>query len=271
MDEETARTLLSQIDQPTHPELQELQQTAIDSVETVLADAGMPLQEEVCRRLSYTFYYDWETDDPDYVLLVQDPGNLHQRHLSELRPHNPLAGECPARQQISVYRAFGQSWLTGRNADFSEQFLGTLANHGLISLSDSWERYVTSGQLYQDFYLGDVVKYRVDGFGTAAERTSYQTLLTTELQELDPNLVITFGGNAWSTIRRHARPQPVVETDADSESVMDIHGVLHRINEPIETYLLPLAHMSSQVWWRFPPAEYLSRLSDALATWRQQQ
>lgn len=62
-----------------------------------------------------------------------------------------------------------------------------------------------------------------------------------------------------------------METAADSESVMDIHGVLHRITEPVETYLLPLAHMSSQVWWRFPPEEYLSRLSDALATWRQQQ
>lgn len=193
MEKETARSLLSQIDEPAHPELRELQQTATERVESILMEDGMPCREEVCRRLSYTYYYDWETDDPDYVLLVQDPGNLQKRHLSELRPQNPLAGECTAREQIAIYRAFGQSWLTGRNADFTERFLEALSDHELISLPDGWERYVTSGDLYRDFYLGDVVKYRVDGFGSSAERTSYESFLATELRELDPELIITFG------------------------------------------------------------------------------
>ena len=103
MDETTARKLFSEIDKPTEPTLRELQQTAIGSVETVLSDTGFRTREEVSRRLSYTFYYDWETDDPDIVLLVQDPGNLHERHPSELRPQNPLAGESSARDQIGVY------------------------------------------------------------------------------------------------------------------------------------------------------------------------
>ncbi|GAA0507744.1 Uracil DNA glycosylase superfamily protein [Halorubrum aquaticum] len=264
MDETTARKLLSEIDEPTQPALQELQETAIDSVETVLSDAGFPIREEVCRRLSYTYYYDWETDDPDIVLLVQDPGNLHERHLSELRPHNPLAGECSPREQIGVYREFGKSWLTGRNADFTERFFETLASHGLISLPNGWHHYVASGDFYRDFYLGDVVKYRVDGFGTAAERASYQSLLERELRALDPELVITFGGNAWPALRRSTTPVPVVDTNADPDSIMSIHGTLHQISKPIDAHVLPLAHMSGQVWWRFPPDEYISRLSEAL-------
>ncbi|WP_245810847.1 uracil-DNA glycosylase family protein [Halorubrum halodurans] len=264
MDETTARKLLSEIDKPTEPTLQELQETAIGSVETVLSDAGFPIREEVSRRLSYTYYYDWETDDPDIVLLVQDPGNLHERHLSELRPQNPLAGECSARDQIGVYREFAKSWLTGRNADFSERFFETLARHDLISLPNGWHQYVDSGQFYRDFYLGDVVKYRVDGFGVADERASYQHLLERELRALNPELVITFGGNAWPALQRSTTPEPVVDTDADPESIMSIHGTLHRISEPVNTHVLPLAHMSGQVWWRFPPDEYISRLSEAL-------
>ena len=270
MDETVARKILSEIDEPTEPTLRELQQTAIGEVGTVLSEAGFSVQDEVARRLSYTYYYDWETDDPDIVLLVQDPGNLHERHLSELRPYNPLAGECSARDQIGVYREFAKSWLTGRNADFSERFFETLASHGLISLPNGWHQYVDSGQFYRDFYLGDVVKYRVDGFGVAAERASYRQLLERELQALDPELVITFGGNAWPALRRSTAPEPVVETDAHPESIMSIHGTLHRISEPIDTHVLPLAHMSGQVWWRFPPDEYISRLSKALEILKRQ-
>mgnify|MGYP005864382449 CR=1 FL=1 len=263
MDETVARKLFSEIDEPTEPTLQELQQTAIDNVNTVLSDAEFPTQEEVSRRLSYTFYYDWETDDPDIVLLVQGPGNLHERHLSELRPHNPLAGECSARDQIAVYREFAKSWLTGRSADFSERFFETLARHDLISLPNGWHQYVDSGQFYRDFYLGDVVKYRVNGFGANAERVSYQHLLERELRALDPELVITFGGNAWPALRRSTAPDEAAGL-VDPESIMAIHGTLHRISEPIDTHVLPLAHMSGQVWWRFPPDEYISRLSKAL-------
>jgi hypothetical protein len=52
--------------------------------------------------------------------------------------------------------------------------------------------------------------------------------------------------------------------DADPESIMSIHGTLHWISGPVSTYVLPLVHMSGQVWWRFPPDEYISRLSEAL-------
>ncbi|AOW79813.1 hypothetical protein HTSR_0620 [Halodesulfurarchaeum formicicum] len=268
MDESTAQTLLSRIDTPSNPELQQLQQQAIDNVEEVLSDVGMAYSEELCRRLSYTYYYDWETDDPDYVLLVQDPGNLQERHLSELRPENPLTGNWTARKQISVYRAYGQSWLTGRNADFSERFFGTLADHGLISLPNGWEDYINSGALYRDFYLGDVVKYRVDGFGSSAERSSYEALLEGELKALDPELIFTFGGNAWSALRRYTYPQPVESTGAEPESIMSIHGVLHHIDNPVNAYVLPLAHMSGQVWWRFPPDEYISQLNKAIKIWK---
>ena len=104
----------------------------------------------------------------------------------------------------------------------------------------------------------------VDGFGAAAERVSYENLLERELRALDPELVITFGGNAWPALRRSTTPVPVMETDADPGSIMSIHGTLHEISDPIDAHVLPLAHMSGQVWWRFPPDEYISRLSAAL-------
>lgn len=144
-----------------------------------------------------------------------------------------------------------------------------LAQHGLTSLPSGWHQYVASGQFYHDFYLGDVVKYRVDKFGMTEERVSYHALLEDEFQALDPDLVFTFGGNAWPALRRHTLPEPVVETDANPESVLDIHGTLHRISNPVDTYVLPLAHMSGQVWWRFPPDDYIARLSDALQTFTQ--
>jgi len=52
MDEKTARDILSRIDQPTQHELQALQETAIDAVESVLSEAGFPGRPEVSRRLS---------------------------------------------------------------------------------------------------------------------------------------------------------------------------------------------------------------------------
>ncbi|MFC6890994.1 hypothetical protein [Halorubrum trueperi] len=54
-----------------------------------------------------------------------------------------------------------------------------------------------------------------------------------------------------------------MDTDVDPDSTMTTHGILHRTSDPIDTHVLLLAHMSGQVWWQFPPDEYISRLSEA--------
>lgn len=264
-----AQKILRQTDDPQHPLLRELLEKAVDESESVLRTSNIEdVSEDVIRRLSYTYYYDWETDDPDYMLLVQDPGNLHERHLDELRGSNPLGEGCSLRDQIRVYRQFGKSWLTGRNADFSERFFGTLDAFGLVDIGGDWSEYIRSETMYEDFYLGDVIKYRTDGFGRRAEEVSVNRYLSKEIQSLDPDIVFTFGGNAWSAIRGHTDPRAVVDVRKNPEKMMEIHGVLHRIETPTDTYVLPLSHMSGQVWWRFPPDEYIERLESALAEWK---
>lgn len=265
----TARRLLKRMDNPDDPKLQSLQSDAKDHVEEVARASGIFPDTHAVRRLSYTYYYDWKVDDPDIMLLVQDPGNLHERHIQELQPENPLEGGCTRRDQVSIYRQFAKSWLTGRNADFSEKFFGTFEEHGLINLGYNWEEYINSEQIFQDFYLGDVVKYRVDGFGRSAERKSYSKFLEEEIRSLDPTLIITFGSNAWDSLRRETDPTLAIDSKADPSKMLEIHGDLHSIANPIDSFVLPLSHMSGQVWWRFPPEEYLKRLDTALETWTQ--
>lgn len=259
--ESMARGLLDEIDDPAAPDLRELQRDAMAATRDVLAAADIhKVSEGVIRRLSYTYYFDWETDDPEYMLLVQDPGSLQERHLEELRGSNPLADGCSKRDQIQVYRAFGESWLTGRNSDFSKQFFGALAGFGLIDLGAGWEGYITSGQLYHDFYLADVVKYRADGFGTRVEDVSYDQYLRREIEALDPEIIFTFGGSAWSALRRNMVPKPVADDHIDPSKMLDIHGVVHDVETPVETTIIPLSHMSGQVWWRYPPEDYIAEL-----------
>ena len=259
--ESMARRVLDDIDDPAHPVLRELHGDAMAATREVLDDADVPdVSEGVIRRLSYTYYFDWETDDPEYMLLVQDPGSLQQRHLEELRDSNPLADGCSKRDQIQIYRAFAKSWLTSRNSDFAEQFFGVLEEFGLIDLGADWETYISSGGLYQDFYLADVVKYRADGFGIRDEDVSYDQYLEEEIETLDPDIIFTFGGNAWSALRRNMDPEPLTDDHIDPSRMLDIHGVVHDVETPVETTIIPLSHMSGQVWWQYPPEDYIAEL-----------
>lgn len=155
----------------------------------------------------------------------------------------------------------------GRNADFSERVLTALADAGLLDLGSDWQTYIETEQFFRDIYLGDVVKYRTDGFGRAAERVSYAEFLEDELRALAPSLVFTFGGNAWRTVRREMEPETVQPFGGDPDSIMQVHGTLHRVTTPIDTFVLPLSHMSGQVWWRFPPEAYIDRLRTGVDRW----
>ncbi|MDB9235618.1 hypothetical protein [Halorubrum ezzemoulense] len=50
----------------------------------------------------------------------------------------------------------------------------------------------------------------------------------------------------------------------DPEIIMFMYRNFYRISESVNTYVLLLAYMSGQVWWGFPPHEYILRLSKAL-------
>lgn len=109
----------------------------------------------------------------------------------------------------------------------------------------------------------------MDGFGKRAESVSYAEFLDAELRHLEPSLIFSFGGNAWNSVSRELNPRPVGQTNADRSKMMDIHGVLHRVESPIDSYVLPLSHMSGQVWWRFPPVEYIDRMQRGIEHWQE--
>jgi len=121
--------------------------------------------------------------------------------------------------------------------------------------------------MFQDVYLGDVVKYRVDGFGRSAERKSYAKFLEEEIEALDPDLLITFGSNAWDALRRETGPSAVRNSARFTGENVGYPRNTPSISDPIDTFVLPLSHMSGQVWWRFPPSDYIGRLDSALQLW----
>lgn len=261
-------SFVRRIENPDDERLRTLLADAMKKTRERLQRFDVPeLEERLIRRLAYTYYYDWENDDPRFLFVVQDPGNLQRRHLDELDRFR----DAPSiREQIQGYRRFATTWLINRrNADFSERFLGTLHTAGLIDIRNSWSEYVASEQFFDDIYLGDVVKYRTDGFGKRAERASFQSFLDTELRAIDPDLIVAFGGNAWSTLRRELAAKSVDDPDIDDGKIMQAHGHVYNTENTVETSIIPLGHMSGQVWWRFPPDEYIDRLQKGVERWKE--
>jgi len=59
--------------------------------------------------------------------------------------------------------------------------------------------------------------------------------------------------------------------DVDPDRITGIHGTLHRADVPVETLVLSLSHTGGQVRWRFPPKDYVDRLTAGTERWRELQ
>lgn len=82
--------------------------------------------------------------------------------------------------------------------------------------------------------------------------------------QIDPSAIFVFGSSAWGTARRFLKPRPVDPPVRDESSIIKTHGELHHAESYADAFVVPLSHMSGQVWWRFPPEEYIHRLDAAL-------
>ena len=257
----------SRIANPEEPELQNLSKIARSSVEEKLSDWGLTeIPEHTIRNLSFTYYHDWEHDDPDNMLLIQDPGPLYDRHRGEVQAFRDLGPDPEPTDLVSLHRRFAISWLVQRNADFAEQFVDVCAQHGIATPRSDWDEYIAGGDFFDDFYLADVVKYRTDSHTHQQRLASYREFLREELQSIDPDVLFVFGGDAWSLVLSEMNPTLRERIDVDRSKVTDVHGFPFQVNFPIKTTVVPLVHFSGRVFHSLLRNSYFDYLDEGLSS-----
>lgn len=263
------------LDRIEHPEprtLEQLRDKAIQNVKETLPNRSVDVHDPaVFRKLAFTYYYDWESDDPSYMMVSEDPGGIQSRHTSDLIDFAELSGDDPL-EQVSIYRDFASRWLGSDNTRFAESFFGACADGGLIGFDQSARAYARSGAFFDDFYLTDVNKYRASA-STSREIGSLTAYFTApELRTADPDLIFAFGNDAWDVLSRELALTPV-EADhnpAPDAGITAIDGHLYRSQRLIETHVVPLLHMSGQAFGaQRSPSEYADRVAQAVRTWKQ--
>lgn len=255
------------IAEPSHPQMQTLQRQAQETVTDRLAQYDIEsVPDHVLQQLTYTYYHDWETDDPSYVFLLEDPGTPGEHVIHEISAYADLGADPDIWDTIAIDRRFGARWLaTNRYTDFTSEFITLCEAAGLIETAHPWWRYLLGGHFFDDFYMGDVVKYRAPSVGSGDVRVSFTEYLYDEVEALDPELIFAFGKRAWETVRDNLLAEPTAEAPA-SQSVLDVHGVLHQTKRPPKTYVLPLGHMSPNFRGaQLPHAEYMEGLERGLS------
>jgi len=256
---------VNRIAEPEHPELQNLADEARNGVREALTDWGWTNPDDVTvRNLSFTYYHDWEHDDPDCMFLIQDPGPVYDRHRQEFEAIRNLDPAADPLELVSLHRRFATSWLIQRNADFAEKFLTACARNGYADVDNDWERYVENGGFFDDFYLTDVIKYRIGDHDTPHHRASYRGYLADELRHVEPELLFVFGGDAWGVVRSAMDPTPLVDIDGDASKVTDAHGYPFRVTSPAETVAVPLVHFSGRIYHSLLRDSYFDYLSEGL-------
>ena len=263
---------LDRIEHPAPRTLEQLRDKAIQNVKETLPNRSVDVHDPaVFRKLAFTYYYDWESDDPSYMMVSEDPGGIQSRHTSDLIDFAELSGDDPL-EQVSIYRDFASRWLGSDNTRFAESFFGACADEGLIGFDQSARAYARSGEFFDDFYLTDVNKYRASA-STSREIGSLTAYFTApELHTADPDLIFAFGNDAWDVLSRELALSPV---EADHNPTPDagitaIDGHLYRSQRLIETHVVPLLHMSGQAFGaQRSPNEYADRIKQAVRIWKQ--
>lgn len=264
-------TFIQDIEHPDDPTLQQALSEACNSTREKLQQMGFTSPEEwLVRKVAFAYFFDWKADSPDYALVLPDPGNIGKQQQNEIRHLQSTGPDISYEDQVDFYRSVAKKWYLNHPTDFPEEFLSLARTHGLIQYADDWQTYIRSDDFFDDFYMTDVLKYRVDGYPTDGgwESSAFYRQLKRELVELDPNVIFVFGGSAWHTIRKYLHPNPVNPPVSDETSIMETHGEIYCTDTDIDAFIIPLGHMSGQVWWRFPPEEYIDQLETALTELR---
>jgi hypothetical protein len=260
-------SFVENIEYPNHTALQRALSEACTNTSERLVEMGFESPDEwLVRKAALAYFYDWEQDTPEFTFVLPDPGNLGKQFTSEIRALQSAGPNIPYRDQITIYRDIASKWYLNHQTDFPQEFFSLLHSHDLIEYNDGWRAYVRRGEFFDDFYMTDIIKYRVGGFNASGQRASqaFRRQVKQELAHIDPTIIFVFGGTAWNIIRSHLKLTPVDPTVGDETSIIDSHGELYYTDSDTSAFIVPLGHMSGQVWWRFPPEEYVDRLDSAL-------
>lgn len=259
---------LDRIEYPRPRRLEQLRDQAIKNVKSELPDRSVDVHNDaVFRKLAYTYYYDWSTDDPDFMMISEDPGDVGSRHTSDLIDFAELPEDDPLAQ-IGLYRDFAVRWLASDNYRFSETFFGTCAEEGLITLSQSVRSYIQDEDIFDDFYVTDANKYRSSVSSSVTRAALSTAFTTTELEKMNPELIFAFGNDAWDLLATELALEPVEGEHPPKAGITEIDGRLYSSSRLIDTYVLPLLHMSGRAFgMQRKPDEYRERLVQGLRTW----
>lgn len=262
-------SFLRRIEDPDRLQLQKQQDAAKAAVKERLAAYDMQdVPESALRKLTYTYYHDWQTDDPQFMFLLEDPGIPGEHVLLEIEEYASLGADYTPRQAIQVDRRFGARWLATKSyTDFTSAFLRTCADNNLIELEDPWWRYLLSGAFFDDFYMADVIKYRGINAASGDINASFYAFLSDELEYVDPDLVFAFGKRAWTTLKDQFDITPLDDGPV-SNSIHDVHGYIYEATGLVDTDILPVGHMSGNFRGaQISKVTYQEGLAQGLSDW----
>lgn len=258
---------LASIESPDQLALQNLRDDAIAEVRKELRGHHVEdVSEATIRRFAYTYYHDWEEDNPDIVFLLEDPGMPGEHVLAEAHEIDEVDGKEPNRELLKIFRRFGARWLMQkRYADFTSQFVATCEEAGLIDPDDPWWKYLLSYDFFDDFYMCDVVKYRAPNVSDADLKAAFTEHLVHELEYVDPDLVFTFGKRAWNCLRTNLGAEPV-DGSVDPTRMNSVHGAPARTTRLLDVDVIPLGHMSPNfLGAQMSHRDYFKKVENALS------
>lgn len=262
---------LQEIEHPNHSNLQLAFEEGLENTAERLEVMGFLNPDDwLVRKIALVYFYDNEQDSPNFALVLPDPGNIGKEYTEEIRNLQVAGPDIDYNAQIEFYRDLVTTWFLTHNTDFPNEFFPLLRSNGLIDYSGHWTEYIGEGEFFDDFYMTDIIKYRVAGNRRSEWKdTAYRQHVKKELKEIDPNVIFVFGASAWGTIRKHLSPEPVHDSSNDESKITRAHGNLYYTDSVIDAFILPLGHMSGNSWWQFPPEDYVERLEAGLSELRE--
>lgn len=223
-------------------------------------------------KLLSTCYYKEEWDGrPDVMLLMETPGSLSYREDSRHREAERLLDEDSIEEQVKLYRKFSHGWL-GNNLrnNFTAPFLRKLSESSAVDIKvESLEDYIPDSLddmdggeslFFKDFYVTDVVSFRIKGGSINSERRNRgMEIVVEEISYIEPDVVFCFGTKPWRAIRKNAEVKALTDGYEVESGITSVHGGLYKVDfesemdfepglieelEASSVKVIPLAHMS---------------------------
>jgi len=264
---------IERIESPTAPQQRKLFELGRGETEERLEGYDIDveeLDEATLTRLNYTYYHNWEENDPDFMFLVRDPGTPGDHVVSEIVN---IRDTTDPIELINIYQRIGAQWLMKRDyATFIKTFLDVFEEEDLIDIPDPWWEYVLNGSFFDDFYMTDVVKYRVDqDLSDTDIQNCFTEYLFDEIEDVDPNLIFAFGKTPWLSLRNMLGTVRVDDGESTQASITEAQGSLYRTTKmPGEqVHVVPFMHMSPHNYpSKVTIPEFEEMLKDSLYNWK---